>query len=326
MTVKITVLGLGLIGTSIGLALADETDQVLRVGHDPSMERTNRAKKIGAFEDTHLQLFKAVDKADVVILALPHDQIYETLKLIAPELKPETIILDTSPVQVQDIEWAKELLSPEVYFLSFTPSLNPGLLEKMDDDPENATAELFKRGMVFITAPSNTSEEAYKLASDLSVLLGAAPFFADAWETDGLSAAVHTLPKFTSAALVNATMNQPGWQEARKLAGAAYAQSTRPVLNLDEADAYGEMALSNRDNMVRVLDNLIAELYNIRQAISQNKADVVKDFLSQAKDNRLSWQYEREKANWGIEEKPELPTSRDFVGQLFGIRKRKKND
>jgi len=326
MTVKITVLGLGLIGTSIGLALADETDQLLRVGHDPSMERNNRAKKIGAFEDTHLQLFKALDNADVIILALPHDQIYETLKLIAPELKPETIILDTSPVQVQDIEWAKELLSPEVYFLSFTPSLNPDLLANLDDDPENATAELFKRGMVFITAPSNTSEEAYKLASDLSILLGAAPFFADAWETDGLSAAVHMLPKFTSAALVNATMNQPGWQEARKLAGAAYAQSTRPALNLDEADAYGEMALSNRDNMVRVLDNLIAELYNIRQAVSENNADAVKDFLSQAKDNRLSWQYEREKANWTVEEKPELPTSRDFMGRLFGIRKQKKNN
>ena len=326
MTVKITVLGLGLIGTSIGLALADETHQIHRVGHDPILERNQHAKKIGAFEDTHLQLFKALEQADVVILALPHDQIYETLKLIAPELKPETIILDTSMVQVQDISWAEELLSPEVYFLSFTPSLNPDLLGNLNDDPENATADLFKRGLFFITAPSNTSAEAYKLASDLSILLGASPFFADAWETDGLSAAVHTLPKFTSAALVNATMEQPGWQEARKLAGAAYARSTSPALILDEADAYGEIALSNRENMVRVLDNLIGELYNIRQAISENKADVVKDFLSKARDNRLTWQREREKAVWNAEETTEMPTSRDFIGPLFGIRKRKKND
>ena len=326
MTVKITVLGLGLIGTSIGLALKDETSQIQRVGHDPSLSLNTHAKKIGAFEDTHIQLFKALDQADVIILALPHDQIYETLKLIAPELKPETVILDTSPIQVQSINWAKDLLPQEVYFLTFTPSLNPEILEEIDDDPENASADLFKRGMIFITAPTNTSEEAYKLASDLSVLLGAAPFFADAWETDGLSAAVHTLPKFASAALVNATINKPGWQEARKLAGAAYAQSTRAALYLDETEAYGEIALSNRENMVRVLDNLISELYNIRQAIADNNADIVKDFLSQAKDNRLTWQAERLKAIWGHEEKPELPTSGDFIGQLFGIRKRKKKE
>ena len=95
---------------------------------------------------------------------------------------------------------------------------------------------------------------------------------------------------------------------------------------LDEAESYGEIALSNRENMVRVLDNLISELYNIRQAIANNKADAVKNFLSQAKDNRLTWQAERLKANWGHEEKPELPTSRDFIGQLFGIRKRKKKE
>ena len=183
-----------------------------------------------------------------------------------------------------------------------------------------------KRGMFFITAPTNTSEEAYQLASDLSVLLGAAPFFTDAWETDGLSAAVHALPKFASAALVNATMNQPGWHEARKLAGASYAQSTKSVQYLDEADSYGQMALANRDNMVRVLDNLITELYKVRQSISENKADAVKDFLGQAKDNQISWQQERVKANWSTETKPELPTSRDFMGQLFGLRKRKKKE
>ena len=326
MTVKITVVGLGQIGTSIGLALADETSQILRIGHDPDLYRNTQAKKIGAFEDTHLQLFKAIDNAEVIILALPFDQVYETLKVIAPELKPETVILDTSPLQVQNIAWAKELLPPEVYFLTFTPSLNPDLLEEIDNDPEKARADLFKRGMFFITAPSNTSEDAYNLASNLSALLGAAPFFADAWETDGLSAAVHTLPKFTSAALIHATINQPGWQEAQKLAGAAYAQSTKAALNLDEDEAYGKTALANRENMVRVLDNLISELHRIRQSISENDADAVKNFLTQAKDNRLFWQQEREKANWSTEKKPEVPTSGDFIGQLFGIRKRKKKE
>lgn len=326
MTVKITVLGLGRVGTSIGLALADETHQILRVGHDPSLYRNTQAKKIGAFEETHLQLFKAVDGAEVIILALPYDQVYETLKLIAPELKPETVLLDTSPIAVQNIAWAREMLPPAVDFLTFSPSLNPFLLEQIDPDPEKASGDLFKRGMFFITADPQTSEGAYQLASDLSVLLGAAPFFADAWEADGLSAAVQGLPKFAAAALVHATTDQPGWQEAQKLAGAPYAQATKLALDLDEDEEYGQTALVNRENMVRVLDNLIAELQRVRRHLSENNAPAVKEFLSQAKEARLVWQQEREKAIWSVEEKPEMPTSGDFVGQLFGIRKRKKKE
>ena len=138
------------------------------------------------------------------------------------------------------------------------------MLEEIDDDPENARADLFKRGMFFITAPTNTSEEAYQLASDLSVLLGAAPFLYGCMGNRRIIRCRACSSKIRlGSALVNATMNQPGWHEARKLAGASVRSIHKgSVQYLDEADSYGQMALANRDNMVRVLDNLITELYN----------------------------------------------------------------
>ena len=69
MSAQITIIGLGKIGTSIGLALADETDQLTRIGHDKSMETAKSAEKLGALDKVHLNLHASVENADIVILA-----------------------------------------------------------------------------------------------------------------------------------------------------------------------------------------------------------------------------------------------------------------
>lgn len=74
MTTQITIIGLGQIGTSIGLALAKQKESILRVGHDKESKTARTAKKMGAVDKVFINLFSAVENADFIVLALPLDQ------------------------------------------------------------------------------------------------------------------------------------------------------------------------------------------------------------------------------------------------------------
>src|SRR4030042_332467 len=99
MTVHIAIIGTGQIGASIGLALAEHKDMFFRVGHDKELRIANRAKELGALDRVDMNLPNTVADAQIVILALPLDQIRDTLKYIAPDLKDEVVIMDTAPVK-----------------------------------------------------------------------------------------------------------------------------------------------------------------------------------------------------------------------------------
>ena len=87
MAVQITIIGTGQIGASMGLALGEHKDMFFRVGHDKDIRVANRAKDMGAFDRVDVNLPNSVVNSAVVILALPLDQIRETLKYIVPDLR-----------------------------------------------------------------------------------------------------------------------------------------------------------------------------------------------------------------------------------------------
>ena len=79
MTVNLTIIGLGQIGTSVGLALADQSEVVFRLGHDREISKARKAEKMGALDKVSINLPSAVREADLVLLALPVDQIRDRL-------------------------------------------------------------------------------------------------------------------------------------------------------------------------------------------------------------------------------------------------------
>jgi prephenate dehydrogenase len=129
MAVQITILGLGTLGVSMGLALAPAKDQVTRVGSDASNDAMRQAQKIGAFDRTTINLPDAVRQADAVVLCLPLGELRKTMEGIRQDLKPGVVVLDTSPVPVLTTAWAQELFPTQnCYFVSFTPAVNPAYL------------------------------------------------------------------------------------------------------------------------------------------------------------------------------------------------------
>ncbi len=323
MTVQIAIIGLGQVGASVGLSLAAHTDQVTRLGNDIQPGIAQKALKLGAIDKVQYNLPSAVAGADVVFLALPVDQIRETLKIIAQDVKTDAVVMDTAPAKAAVAAWAKELLPERRHYVGLTPVFNPSCLHEQAQGIEAARADLFQKGLIAIAAPSGTPGEAVKLAADLATLLGAQPFFVDLAEVDGMMASAHLLPQLSAAALINTLMGQPGWPDIRKVTGRPFASATDQAIFQDGAVALQEAALHNRENVVRLLDELVANLTVLRTAIAQKDADDLKSHLETAREGQLKWWQERSTGDWLSVERgrPEMPKSGDMMWkqQLGGL-------
>lgn len=323
MTVRLAIIGLGQIGASLGLALAGQKQQVVRIGHDRLPEIARQAKKLGAVDDIAYNLHAAVETADVVILAVPVDEVRATLAMIAADLRLNALVIDTSPIKTATSAWAQALLPPDRFFVTFTPTINPVYLHETAAGIEAAHADLFHNSLTTITSLPGANPDVVKFAADLATLVGSKPLFTDIYESDGLMAATSLLPQLVAAALVNATVDQPGWGEGRKLAGKAYTQATEPVAHLADTQTLGQAYLHNRANVVRVLDNLMAALGELRQAIADDEDGTLHALLHNAREDRRIWLQQRRSADWNLTSKIELPRSSDVFGRLLGLGKRR---
>ena len=329
MTIQISVIGLGQIGTSIGLALKDHTDKVRRTGFDRDPEIARLAESQGAFDRITTSLAPAIREADVVILSLPMDQIRETLQVLAMNMKAGGVVMDTGPVKEIVTAWVNELLPRDRYYIGLTPVINPAYLHTAESGLEAARADLFNGGMMAIVTPPRSSPEAVKLAADLTRILGAQALFIDPLEIDSLMAATHLLPQIIAAALTNATADQPGWREGRKVAGRAYAEATGPIAHLSEPHSLRMAVFLNRANVLRQLDSVIASLTAFRTDIENENVEALETHLTRARQSRERWIKERQAADWSAIESSsavEMPRSKGIFSRLTGIQRKSKSD
>ena len=318
MTVQISIIGLGQVGGSIGLALAGQKN-IRRVGHDKDPEAARAAQKAGAVDETKFNLPASVENANIVLLCLPLEEIRRTLEVIAPDLQEGTVVMDTAPSKATVASWVEGLLPPGRHYVGLSPALGAPYLHGVEFGFPSAHADLFQKGLFLINAPHGTPGEAVKLAMDLVELLGAQSMLTDAVEADGLIAVTHLLPQLAGAALLDTTMDQPGWREARKVAARPYASGAGAFGFQDEAASLSLAALENRENVARVLDAYIASLMELRDRIGEGDAESVSTFLKDASRFHARWLDERAKAEWdGFEkEKSDLPSFGERINQMF---------
>jgi prephenate dehydrogenase len=318
MPVQITIIGLGQIGASMGLALAQHKDVALRVGHDKKTDVEREALQKGVADKMEHNLAAAVRDAKLVVLSIPISQVRETLEFIVPDLKQGTVVLDTTPVKAGVQKWAKEILPEGCYYVGLVPAINPEYLHDFETGLTAAKPDLFSRGIFLVDAPYGTPEEAVIMAMDFVRLLGAEPLLADLVESDGFMSATHLLPQLVAASLLNATIDQPGWLDARKIAGRAYATVTAGLAYQDEVDSLQLSVLHNRASAVHALDVTIAALRGLRDDIENGNEDGIAMRLESALHGRQRWLSGRMSAEWDKPERREVPDMPSFSERLFG--------
>jgi prephenate dehydrogenase len=317
---RVTIVGLGLIGGSIGLALQDASVVSAIVGHDHNVNVGNQAKKLGAVDRVHWNLISACEKADLIILAMPLGAIRETLEIIGPEVRPGCVIMDTASLKAEVLAWAAELLPDKVHYVGTNPILvraveGPGGLE-------SARADLFRDGLFCLVPSPEVDDAAVKVATDLVAILGAKPLFFDAVEHDGLLAGVEHLSSILALGLLETVVLQPSWRESRKVAGVTFERNT--YLPSSEPAALADLSVANRENVLRWLDAFSASLASIRQALAEEQSEALALRFQEVLEARDKWLEERTVAYWDdglTQEMPPRPGLLDtFLGGLWGRR------
>jgi len=313
---RITIVGLGLIGSSIGLALRQTGNDYEVVGHDREHAVAGQARKLGAVSKTEWNLISACEGADLIIIATPVVAIKETLIAIAPYLKPGCLVTDTGSIKGPVVAWAKEILPDTVNFVGGNPIVSQE--GSLPTGIEGARADLFQGGLYCLTPLPEAAPQAVQLATDLVHLLGAKPFFLDAAEHDGLVAGVDHLPFVLSAALLGTTVQSPAWREMRKLAGDAFQSVTR--FSSSDAATYRDACLTNGENIVRWIDACLARLEELREVIAAQEAEKLEGTFEEAMSVRDRWLRDKADGRWELaEEISASPSQQGFLRRLIGL-------
>ncbi len=305
---RITIIGTGFVGTSIGLGLMKARGQEGKfeiVGHDRSAPAANAAKKRNAVDRTDWNLISAVDGADLVFLAIPVQAVRETLALIGSHLKTGAIVTDTAGTKGQVMQWAKETLPPTVNFIGGDP-----MLGREGAPVETASAEVLANATYCLTPAPTADPDAIRILSDFISGMGAQPYFVDPDEHDGVASLAAHMPFVLSLALLNAARRSPSWAEVEKMAGdnfkiAAATTATDPM-------HWQGLATTNAASLSRSIDAVMAELEALRGVIGSGDEAQVEQALTQARETSLKLM----KANQ-TEDNPLEDIGRDRFRQIF---------
>jgi prephenate dehydrogenase len=317
---KITIIGLGQIGASIGLCLKGKPE-ITRIGHDMEYSIAQRAVKLGAIDKAEINLPNAVTGAGIVILALPAEQMQEVFEFIPPDLDEGALVIDTGPFKEFMVSLAQEKLPPNRHYVGLTPSLNPDHLHQDVRGLEAARPDLFQNSLVAIVAPQRTSPEAIEAASDLVSLMGATPLFVDPLEIDGLVAGTHLLPQVLAVALLDAVANRPGWEDGQRIAGRSFTETVGAIHHLTSYKSLMTSVVNNRENALRMIDRAITTLQEIREDLDENELDALEQKIESAFTSREAWWKQRQSGahiDQGVRPM-ELPTASESFRSLFGF-------
>ncbi len=313
MATRIAVLGLGKTGISVGLALEDAKKSVIRVGFDEDKELKNLAKKKKAFDDYPTNIKEAIKQADIVVLDIPVNKLRTVFTAITSDLKPNSIVVNMSPLVKTSNKWAEELLPANVYFISAIPAYNYESIEDVNKDPANARAELFSKSMMFIAGDAKLRKEIIDVAVDFAVLLGATPYFTDLDEVEGLIANVILLPELAAAALADSTMLQPGWDDNQRLAGNIYHLALKPLELVNETEDYGISIFQNKQNILPILEKFISAMQQIQQMIVNDDHEGLTDLLRDILLTRQEWLNKRKQGKWNQFLASSIPLKQDAI-------------
>ena len=279
---RVAIIGLGLIGGSIGLALHRAKGAQQITGFDLGKGISDAARRIGAIDQPYTTLTDAVRGAELVILATPVGAMRSLLQSMGTAITPGTVVTDVASTKSQVISWAEEFLPQSVAFVGGHPMTGKEL-----SGVAAADANLFKDHIYCLTPTRRTNPAAINKVTTFIEMLGARVRFLEPAEHDGQMAGVSHLPFVASAALMNTVANDPAWGDASMLAAGGFRDMTR--LAAGSPEMYRDICLTNSEALTRWLNAYIQTLSDLRNRIAEHDPGLGESF-ARARQLRQQWQ------------------------------------
>jgi prephenate dehydrogenase len=314
MAFRTTLVGLGLVGSSIGLALKETGAGIEIIGHDKDSRAAKRAYKSGCVDRTEWNLISACDGADLIVISTPLAGVKSTLAAIAQDLKEGCVVTDTASLKVPVLKWAHESLPSTVHFVGGHP-----IIEEAVPEPVTPTADLFSGAIYCLIPDTDTPPEALQAVSDLAEAVGAKPYYLDAAEHDGLIAAVEQVPLLLALALQVMAATSSSRREMIRLSGVDLTNVTQ--LLAGDAGKLTELCTLNATNVVRWLDAFLPQLSNLREILANQDSESLQESFAAALETRERWvrkHVEGEEVDYS-----DFGATRMMLGGTFGSRTQK---
>lgn len=278
---RIAIVGIGLIGGSIGLSLKEKLKEEIYIsGLDSSRETLALALERGAVDRATRDIESAVKDADIVFLSTPVLQIVPMVKKLLPFLKPGTILTDTGSTKQFIWRQLKEILPEDIYYIAGHP-----MAGKEHSGIAAADAELFRHKCYVIVEDTGAPPEAVQRVCDLLKLTGANITAMDIAKHDRCASVISHVPHVAAAALVTLLNNSQSDVEANlKLAGGGFKDTTR--IASSNADMWADVCMSNPEAITQHLDDLKQIIDEVIVNIEHRDRQKIYDYFYAAKQRR----------------------------------------
>jgi prephenate dehydrogenase len=271
---QVTIIGVGLIGGSLGLALkeAGQARRVVGVGHRQAS--LDAALACGAADAVSLDPAAGVRGSDLVVLATPVGRFSEILSRAAPALAPGAVVIDVGSTKVRVVAQMEERVPPACACVGCHP-----IAGSEQQGVAAARTDLFRGAVCVITPSRRSTPEAVKRVAQTWQALGMTVRTLSPQEHDRLLAEASHLPHVVAAALVQAVSG-----EAEPLVGLGWADTTR--IAGSDAALWRDILMSNAAQVAAAIERFQGTLAAFRAALGQRDAAAVEALLAESKARR----------------------------------------
>ena len=270
---KITIIGLGLIGGSLAIDLRKNKFATELIGVDSSEENAGQALKIGLVDRIE-NLEDAVKNADIVIIAIPVDKEVTVLPRVLDLVNSTTTVTDMSSTKRVIIESVKNHPSRK----NFVPAHPMSGTE--NSGPNAALEGLFKGKITILCDQSDSGPQHLALIEKMFQTLGMSIAYMSADEQDHSTAFVSHLPHAAAYALANAVQSKEDRNIIFDLASGGFNSTVR--LAKSSGTMWHPIFQQNRNYVVESLDVYIKHLQEFRDCLQNGEDDKLHDLIVNA--------------------------------------------
>ena len=271
---NVAIIGVGLIGGSIGLALRERNLAETVVGIGRRQGSLRIARRAGAVTSTTIDIAKGVAEAELVILCSPVGLIVEHARIAARHAPEGTLITDAGSTKATIVQAIEADLPRGCRFLGGHP-----LAGSEKSGPSYAQAGLFEGRIAILTPTVNTHAHDYDLLEAFWQALGAVVVKMSPDEHDRTLAMISHLPHITASVLA-ATMPEP----YLRLGGTGLRDTTR--LAAGSPELWRQIMATNRENILDALEKFGRKLADFHAALRDGNFDGVEQLLTEGKKKR----------------------------------------
>jgi prephenate dehydrogenase len=271
---RVTVLGVGLIGASLALAMKEKSI----CGHVAGYGRTEgnllKAKERGIIDSFELDPGKACEGADLVVFATPPGRFASLAREVRDSLKEGALVMDVGSVKGGLVQEMEGLMPRGARFVGCHPiagSERSGI--------EASRADLFRGARCIITKTESTDGDALREVSALWEVLGSEVTVMDPEEHDRVYALVSHVPHLLAYALVNTVAEMDG--EYIKYAGQGFKDATR--IAASSPDIWRDICMLNRENLLHFIELFKDNIDRLGQHLRSGEAEALESAFARAK-------------------------------------------